>query len=291
MLLCSVMLSFFTLFSKIASQQLPYFLITFLRFGVPFLLILPYLLWTTRIKDLFFTNNFTLQVLRCGCILVYQYSIFYYLLHSSLLNATVLQNAAPLFMPILERVLFGIKFHRKGAISILISFAGVLFILQPSRELLASLSIAAFLAPLGQAGSQVLYAHQARNENHKSNLFYLFLLTAVVSGAVYVGSLFVENGNTFASIQWIQGKNFSLFIVINLVLLGLTSIFNQSLRGLAYRYASASALAPFLYVSLLISVIFDWAFFHRLPGWMSLLGAALVVCGGMIQIHDRKRRA
>src|SRR5580700_11912359 len=100
MLLSSVLLSFFTLFAKFGAGTTSYFLLIFLRFGIPLLLLVPYLLWSASIKELFLVNNFKMQLLRCSCILIYQYSIFYYLTYSSLLDATVMQNTAPLFMPI-----------------------------------------------------------------------------------------------------------------------------------------------------------------------------------------------
>ena len=111
MLLSSVMLTFFTLFAKFGTDTTSYFLLIFLRFCIPLMLLLPYLLWTISIKELFLTNNFKMQLLRCGCILLYQYSIFYYLMYSTLLDATVMQNTAPLFMPILERVFFKHRFE------------------------------------------------------------------------------------------------------------------------------------------------------------------------------------
>jgi drug/metabolite transporter (DMT)-like permease len=56
---------------------------------------------------------------------------------------------------------------------------------------------------------------------------------------------------------------------------------------MAYQHASASALAPFLYFSLIISGLFDWIFFNNLPNWLSLGGAILVILGGLIQIYKK----
>ena len=54
-------------------------------------------------------------------------------------------------------------------------------------------------------------------------------------------------------------------------------------------HGKASALAPFLYVSIIISALLDWAIFHHLPNWLSLVGAILVICGGLVQIYKRKK--
>jgi drug/metabolite transporter (DMT)-like permease len=281
MLLSSVMLSFFTLFSKFGLENIPYFLLIFLRFGIPFLLIVPFLMWKTSIKELFHISNLKIQLLRTGCILLYQYSIFYYLIHASVLDATVLQNTAPLFMPLLERLFFKHRFHLKSLVSMIISFFGVLCILQPGKEIFGQLSIAGLLAPLGQAGSQVLFGHQARNENQKTNLFYLFFLSSLFSGLIFLFSEeFLSEKN-----MW---ENHSLLSWATLLGISVASIFNQSFRAIAYLHGRASALAPFLYFSLIFSGILDWAIFHHLPNWLSLLGTVLVMSGGIIQIYKKR---
>jgi drug/metabolite transporter (DMT)-like permease len=280
MLLSSATLSLFTLFSKFGTENTSYFLLTFLRFGVPFVLLLPFLLWSSPVKELFHATHLKIQFLRSACVLVYQYSIFYFLMHATLLDATVLQNTAPLFIPILERIFFKRHFKFRVLLSIFISFAGVLCILQPDKQIFAQLSIAGLLAPLGQAGSQVLFGHQARHENQKANLFYLFFLCSLFSAVIFLFSeeFFGEKNSL---------ENYSFFAWANVFALGIASIFNQSFRGMAYQHASASALAPFLYFSLIISGLFDWIFFNNLPNWLSLGGAILVILGGLIQIYKK----
>jgi drug/metabolite transporter (DMT)-like permease len=281
MLFSSMMLSFFTLFAKFGTDSISYFLLIFLRFGIPLLLLLPYLLWMTSLKELFLVSNHKMQLLRCGCILIYQYSIFYYLMKTSLLDATVMQNTAPLFMPILERVFFKHRFEKRVILSIFISFVGMLFILQPDSSIFAKLGIAGFLASLGQAGSQVLYGHQAKYENQQSNLFYQFFLCSVVSAIVLIFSKeFFDEINSL--------RHYSFWLWVNIIGLGMASILNQSLRGIAYKYGKPSALAPFLYVSIILSAILDWIIFHHLPNWLSLVGAILVISAGLIQVYTRK---
>jgi drug/metabolite transporter (DMT)-like permease len=255
----------------------------FLRFAAPLVLILPFLLWKSSIHDLFVTKSFKLQLLRAGCILMYQYAIFYYLMHASLLDATVLQNTAPLLIPVFEWLFFKMRFHIRTVISILISFAGVICILQPDKEIIGRISMAGLFAIVGQAGSQVLYGHQARSENPYSSLFYFFFLTACISGVAFLFSEEFFGGELPAGAQ-------SIWLYGNILALGLASIFNQSLRGVAYKYAKPSTLAPFLYLSLIVSGILDWAIFQRLPNLLSVFGAVLVCAGGLIQVYYSRRK-
>jgi drug/metabolite transporter (DMT)-like permease len=281
MLLSSLMLSFFTLFAKFATDNTSFFLLLFLRFGIPLLFLIPYLLWTMPLTKLFLIGDIKMQLLRSGCILIYQYSLFYYLTYASLLDATVMQNTAPLFMPILERIFFKHHFDKKVLLTIFISFVGVLCILQPDSGIFAKLSIAGLLAPLGQAGSQVLYGHQAKRENQNTTLFYQFFLCSIFTAIVYIFS------NEFFRSSYALEK-YSFWLWMNIALMGVVSILNQAFRGIAYKHGKASALAPFLYVSIIFSAILDWAIFHHYPNWLSLVGAILVIIGGMIQVYKWK---
>lgn len=281
MLVSSMLLSLFSLFGKFAVEDTPFFLLSFLRFFIPLVIMLPFLLWTSSFKELLYTGNLKLQFLRCLCILVYQYSIFYYLMHSSLLNATVLQNTFPLFLPILERIFFKHRFNKREIVSMLVCFAGVLCILQPKSGLFESLSIVVILAPLSQAGAQVLFAHQARKENPKSTLFYLYFLSSVGAGIIYLVSTELVGIKS-------SPLNSTWFVWSNIVALGVVSIFNQYFRGKAYEHCKPSSLTPFLYLSLIFSAVLDWAIFHRFPNWLSALGALLVISGGLVQMYKKK---
>ena len=284
MLLSALTLSLFTLSSKFGTDTTPYFLIVFLRFAAPLVVLIPFLFFTISFKDLFLKCNLKMQLLRIGCILIYQYSIFYYLMHAPLTDATVMQNTAPLFIPIFERVFFKHPFEKRTLLSILISFIGVLCVLQPHRSIFAELSVVGLLVPLGQAGSQVLYSHQAKSENQKFNLFHLYFLGTVASGIVFLFvKLFFGAEASLAPL-----KGYTSWMWINLLFLAVTSILNQIFRGISYQHGKASAMAPFLYGSIIFSAIIDWAIFHHIPSWLSLVGAILVIAGGLIQLSQKK---
>jgi drug/metabolite transporter (DMT)-like permease len=197
------------------------------------------------------------------------------------LNATVLQNTFPLFLPILERIFFKHHFNKREIISIFVCFAGVLCILQPDQGIIRSLGVVAILAPLGQAGSQVVLLHQTRQENQKSSMFYLYFLPSIVTGIVYLFSpeLFEQEKSL---------GSYTLFAWVNILCLGVASIFNQYFRGKAYLYGKPSSLSPFLYISLIISAFLDWMIYGYLPNTLSIMGAVLVLSGGLIQMYKQK---
>ncbi|HEV3269525.1 MAG TPA: DMT family transporter [Candidatus Rhabdochlamydia sp.] len=281
-LLSTIGISLFGLFSKFGLDDTPFFLITFLRFAIPFILLLPFSLAKYSVVQLWKATNWRIQWLRSGCVLVYQYSFFYFLNQQSLLDAAILQNTSPLFILIFESLFHRQRLNMITLFSIAISFIGVLCILQPDLGVISRISLVGFLIPVALAGSQVIYSHQVHHIPQQSTLFFLFFLCSIFTGVLYLfsGELFqVSNyGHTSSFVH--------LWILLGM---GVTSIFNQSFRGFAYRYARPSILAPFSYVALLFSGLFDWLIFNRLPNLWSGLGLALIIIGSVIQFYGKKR--
>lgn len=281
-LLSTIGISLFGLFSKFGLDDTPFFLITFLRFAIPFILILPFSLRKGSVVQLWKAINWKTQWMRCGCVLVYQYSFFYFLHQDSLLDAAVLQNTSPLFILIFESLFHRQRLHMITLFSITISFIGVLCILQPDFGVINRISLVGFLIPVSLAGSQVIYSHQVHHTPQQSTLFFLYFFCSIFTGILYLfsGEVFQKNayGHTSTFVHaWI------------LLGMGITSIFNQSFRGFAYRYARPSILAPFSYVALLFSGLFDWLIFYRLPNLWHNLGLGLIIVGSIIQFYGKKR--
>ena len=67
-----------------------------------------------------------------------------------------------------------------------------------------------------------------------------------------------------------------------LLLLGLLGIIQQVMLTYSFRYAEASLLAPFDYLSLPLALLFGFWFWNEFPDWMSLLGSAVIVLSGMM---------
>jgi drug/metabolite transporter (DMT)-like permease len=285
MLLSAIGLSFFGLFVKLGTAAISFFLLTFLRFSIPLLLILPYILWRVGIPKFSQSGTFYLQIGRVGCILVSQYAIFYYLSQASLLDAAVLQNTSPLFIPLIERTFLDRPLKKELLFGMVISFAGVLCILKPDYGIIAWVSIVGLVAALGQAGSQVFFGMQSRAERTETNLFYLFFFSSIVSLVIFFIIASFEQG---IRLEIDSLTNLDHEFYWYLVALGLATIFNQLFRGVAYRYANPGILAPMLYFSVVMSGFLDWVIFNRLPDRWVLIGAILVVLGWIFS-HMRRQ--
>jgi drug/metabolite transporter (DMT)-like permease len=285
MLLSAAGLSFFGLFAKLETESISFFLLTFLRFLVPLILIFPYIIWRVGIPRFSHLGSLKLQAGRIGCMLLYQYGIFYYLTQSSLFDAAVLQNTAPILIPVLERIFMGHPIKKGTMVGMIISFIGVLLILRPDNGIIGWVSLIGLISAVGQAGSQVFFGLQSRSEKGEANLFYLFFFSSIASLLIFLIIAPFQNGIDFEVHTLKQVDTAFYWCLLGL---GVATISNQSFRGAAYKYARPGTLAPILYFTVIVSGLLDWAIFHHFPDIWTLLGGFLVILGGAIPFIRRK---
>ncbi len=69
--------------------------------------------------------------------------------------------------------------------------------------------------------------------------------------------------------------------------LGAFSAFSHVLSIGAFRHADASTLAPLVYLELIASATIGFVAFGEVPRWTTLIGAALIVAGGLVLLRRR----
>ena len=67
--------------------------------------------------------------------------------------------------------------------------------------------------------------------------------------------------------------------------LGFAQFFSQILVVVAYRYASAEKVGPFIYSVIVFTAVIDWLVWHHRPTLFMYLGMALVIGGGLIVVR------
>jgi drug/metabolite transporter (DMT)-like permease len=251
----------------------------FWRFFLGFLICLPSFWLLGYLKEGIHVSNFKLHILRAAFGLGAQYCFYYYLQMNSLLNALTLLNTGPIFIPIIEFAVLRKHVGKSSWIAVFISFIGVICLLQPDKGIFSLSSLIGLLSGVLQGSSQVLFGINAKTERAELNVLVLFFLCFLLSLVPYllVGPL------------WTLEPGLGLWPIGLIVALGCASLFNQSWRANAYQHSTPSRLAVFLYFAVLLAGFLDWLVFHRIPNTLSLLGALLVVLGGISKIYLRGR--
>lgn len=287
MLLYCIALAFYGLFSKLGLTLQSIFIFLFSRYFIALILILPVLLAMRSFKGMNFFSDIKPQLLRAVVMIVAQYFFFYYLTKNSLLNATVLYNTGPIFIPIILGIFYNHPFGKKVWMSIGISFIGVLFILRPDREIFNIYSLFGLLSGFCMGLSKVLFGNKTKTASTGLNLFYLLFLCSAISAI----PMFLVDGLVKKDLGFLTSNLFHSDWIEWAFVLGvaLSIILTQLLQGIAYKFASAERLAPFIYIVVVFSGIFDWWIYKNPPDIFVAIGTILVIGGGILEWYFCKK--
>ena len=174
--LATISFSIMSAFVKYASNSIPTSIIIFSRFFIGLVLLFVFV-GLTRPK-----TKFTLKTQRPWLHLIRGLSglgalslLYFSIKHIPLVNAVLLLNTYPLFMPIVVWVVLGIKTPIRLVLFILVGFVGVIFVLKPGHDLFQWPSLLGLLsgicATVGIFSTRLL----SKTEKKLTILIYFFL--------------------------------------------------------------------------------------------------------------------
>ena len=70
-----------------------------------------------------------------------------------------------------------------------------------------------------------------------------------------------------------------------MIYIGVSIYFTLRLYTRAYSMAPASAIAPINYFAVVLAGLWGWVFWRQVPDAWSVVGRALVICGGLLTIY------
>lgn len=275
MLLSGFCISLIALIGKFFTSDFTMPFLIFIRFFAPCLL----LYWMGVITELIHLDfsHLPSHFARAFFVVLGQYCLFYYLSLSTILNATLLYSTSPIFLPLISRVILKEPIKKKTWISIILSFIGVCFVMRPSHEIFNYYGFIGLGSGFFNACSQITQHKLSKKQNAFSQSLRMYLLASILSGLLLI-------------LFW-QYDDFLLFVIPNdkgflwfmIFLLSVATISNQLFRSKAYKLVNfAASLGPFLYVSILFSIFYDWIFFNRLPTVLTLVGAGFIILSGIV---------
>ena len=270
--ICLITLAFFcaammSALSK-AAAGVPPLLILFLQYAISFAIFVPSAgrLGREHLK----TEHFRLHLLRSVAGSVCQLLFFIAVRSISLLDAVLLSNAAPLFIPLVVYVWFRKTVKPVVWMSLLIGLTGIVLIIKPGPQMFQNpASLIALVSGMCSAFALVATNKLTETEPPVRILFYNFGLSTLllIPLAIWVWQPLTAK-------QW-------------LLLLGVGGFYalTQYLIILAYRYASATELSPFNYTVVIFSGILGWLMFGTAPDILGILGTVLICAGGILSIE------
>lgn len=217
------------------------------------------------------TDKVGLHILRAAAGTGCWYALFFAIMAIPLANATVLTYSAPLWMPL---IVWAVTRQRVAAptwFGAAVGFGGVILVLQPQNQGFGIPDLSALTGALLLAVAMMSVRWLGATEPVTRILFYYFLLSTVMTIPIAV-------------FDW---QPIPTGALPGLVGLGVAQLFSQVLIVVAYRYASAEKVGPFIYSVIVFSALIDWIVWQQPPTAYMYVGMALVIGGGLIAVRAK----
>ena len=255
---------------KVASQEVPTTMSVFFRNMFGWALMIP---WALRVGPrALHTRQFGGHVLRAVAGLAAMMCFFTALGRLRLADASVLNQAFPLFLPIIERVWLKHQVSPRVIAALLVGFGGVVCVLRPGAGMftpIASIGAAsAVFAAVAQVGIRQLTA----TEPVPRIVFYFGAIASAISAVPLLWT-------------WVQPSPVTWMALAGT---GVAATAGQLMLTRGYSHAPAASVGPFIYVGVLCSAAIDWLFWDTPPDVWFAAGALLIISAGMalLRTHD-----
>lgn len=261
-----------------ATQTIPAGEMVFFRSFFAIIPVLAYLAWRRQIRAAFVTRHPIGHVVR-GLVGVASMSLgFFALTRLPLPETTAIGYASPLLIVVFSALLLKERVHFFRWTAVLVGLAGVVIILWPRLTLFshgAALGADETIGAAASLGAAVLSAfammqvrHLVQTERTEAIVTYFFISASILS------LLTIPFG-------WVWPTPEQALLLVGA---GFAGGVGQLLLTSCYRYADMSVIAPFEYVSLILTIIIGYFIFAEVPTLAMIAGSVIIVGSGIAVI-------
>ncbi|HSX26550.1 MAG TPA: EamA family transporter, partial [Chlamydiales bacterium] len=218
------------------------------------------------------TDRFGLILVRALTGLLSFIFLFMAVERTSLVDAILLNNAAPILIPFVTWIWLKIPINHKLWPGIIAGFLGIILILKPGKEIIDPGALLAFGAAISSSITMVSIRLLTSTERHHTVLFYYFLIASFLCLPI---SLYTWKNPT--GIEWLY-----------LIGIGVLYYCGQWAFIRAFHHAKPSELGPFCYMAVVYSGFIEWILWGNIPDLLVWIGIALVCIGCIWTIRHSK---
>jgi drug/metabolite transporter (DMT)-like permease len=188
----------------------------------------------------------------------------------SLVNANVLLNTTPVFIPVIGALALNKQISLKLWGAIALGFLGLLLVVQPNAELLHNpANLIGLGAGLSAAIEFLTVRWLSQTQSPLGQTLYYLLIGTVLIAPIALWQWQPLDMHTLGYVVAAAGS----FLIFQLLLVQ------------AYRYAEPHQIGVFQYSSVIFAAVIGWLFFDEIPNGVSLAGMVLISVGGAIAIY------
>lgn len=258
-----------------ATETIPAGELVFFRCFFAIIPVVVWLAWRRELRTALHTRRPLGHVLRAVVGATSMGLGFFSLTRLPLPEATAIGYAAPLLIVIFSAILLKERVHAFRWTAVIVGLLGVVIILWPRLTLFtggqalgdseAIGAIAAFGAAIVTAFALMQVHNLTRTERTESIVLYFFISASVLS------LLTIPFG-------WAMPTPQQAWLMVGA---GFAGGFGQLLMTASYRHADMSVIAPFEYVSLLLTLVIGLVVFGDVPTLPMIAGALIIVASGI----------
>jgi drug/metabolite transporter (DMT)-like permease len=260
-----------------ATQTIPAGELVFFRCFFAILPVVGYLVWKRRLRAALHTTNPAGHILRALIGVASMGLGFFALTRLPLPETTAIQYATPLLIVVFSALLLKERVHIFRWSAVLVGLVGVIIILWPRLTVFSSgnMDDAATTGAIASLGAAIMAAFAmmqvrrlVQTERTEAIVVYFFVCASVLS------LLSLPFG-------WVMPTPEQAVLLIGA---GFAGGVGQLLLTSCYRYADMSVIAPFEYVSLILTIVIGFVVFADVPTPAMLTGAVIIVGSGIAVI-------
>lgn len=258
--------------SRVVSETIPVSTILFFQYFISMILLLPWMLQQGG-KSLYLSKIGVIVIRSVAGYLNYAF-IFFAVKHIPLVNVVLLNNAAPIFIPLIIWMWKKVRISRKLWMGIMVGFVGIAIILRPTNSFINIGSLFALGSAVCVSISMITQRRLVKSESVYTISFYYFLISSIIS-------------LPFMLERWEPIDQTTM------LLLGVTGVLfvsGQYFFLSAFKYEKPTYLGSFSYSAIVYGLLIEWLVWKQFPGWVSLMGIVIVCAGGLITIRQGGRR-
>ncbi|MEZ9253277.1 DMT family transporter [Vibrio cyclitrophicus] len=302
MLLSTFSLSISGLVAKYLSEIMPISLLSFVRFLLPSLFLFLFLIFYKISKPT--RKMWKPLVMRAIFMVACQWCFLTSLQTLTLIEGIVLFSTGPLFIPLLEKLIFGTKVHTTTVVCLAITFVGVVMMagdwsqFEFGSDFFRPALLLGLLAGMFNSGSQVSLYRASKTSLTPAELnAWTFLVAAIL----VLPMVLFTSISVMPDVLEADGGDGALTVLLSIDGLGwiglgafglaLFTINTQIFRSKAYKLAeSGSQLAPLIFTNMLFSALWQGLFFDDVFSTQQILGINLIVVASITNTLLAKRQ-
>jgi drug/metabolite transporter (DMT)-like permease len=248
----------------------------FFRFVFDFLILAPFFI---MYRDKLRSKQLPLHFMRAILVAASIYCSVYGIRHLALVDAVLLENTLPLFIPLIAWGWRGQKVTPYSMFILAVGFLAVFFILKPKLDILHWASLASIATGFLAAITTVSITKLSTTEHLLAILFYFNLFSGAIA--------FIPCAYTWESIPSIASFSFWL----PFVLISFFGVLFQYAITRAYSLIPSHVAGNFAYFGVLFSALLGWLIWEESLSVNQILGAGLLIGTGLLMIRENQRRA